>query len=197
MANQYSTISRANFGTSWQKTWEDSHGSKDQTRYVYVCAACWDIHAYVKTGIFGSSGIFQIYASYWTGTGWSSETHWEIDGKSSTHTDKFTHNRTTSGVRATLNNSYPLWRFRYWPSRNNSNWKITIYAGGYGVADASTYPTGKKIYSIGRSGDCIHASGTTSQQPGSSGFPFVYSNRTNSPILATADHELVSYPYLS
>lgn len=196
MATANSVIQKSNFSTSWQKTWEDSHGSKDQVRYVYVCAACWAIQAYVKTGIFGSSGVFQIHASYWTGSAWSSETHWEVNGTSSTHTDKFTHNRSESGTKATIDNTYPLWRFRYWPSRGNSNWRITVYAGGWGVA-TTNYPTGKKIYSIGRIGDCIHSSGTTSQQPGSSGFPFVYSNRTGSPILASADHELVNYPYLS
>lgn len=200
MANQYSSITKANFNGSWyplngsNQAWSDSHSNKDQCRYVYVCCACWYIVASVSYAIFGGSGIFQIYVSYWTGTAWSSETHWEVNGSSTGKTMRFGHNRDEGNANALVHNTYPIWRIRYWPSRSNNRWSINIYCGGWGLA-TTNYPSSQKIYSIGTTGSPLHYAYTTSMTPKDSGFPFRPGLRQGQKIMSGYDHELINYPY--
>lgn len=204
MATAGNLISKSNFSTSWAQTWSDAHGNKDQTRYVFICAPTWWADAWASYYILGNSGIVQLYFSYWNGTAWSSEWHYEISGvNGSTGDTYFAHNWSNGSLRADFSNEYPLWRIRYWPSRNNSNWGLHLYAGSWGLAKDSSgnfmnYPQGKKIYSIGRTGTNvnIHAAGTTDDSDKVVNSIFNPKNRTGSPILASCDHELINVPYL-
>jgi hypothetical protein len=205
MASKDSIIQKASFNGSWSQTWSDSHNSKDETRYVYMCSPVWYIVASATyqwgIGEANQSGIFQIYISYWTGTDWSAETHYEISAKSASVTYRYGHNRDEGNLAASFHSHYPLWRVRYWPSRKNSRWSMTVYSGGWGVAGFN-YPIDQKIRSRGRSGAAgIHSAGTSdagSPNSGALASIFNYSLRTGSPILASNDDaELVHYPYLS
>ena len=207
MAAVDSLISQANFSTSWAQTWSDQHINKDQTRYVYICAPVWYFLADCWYYAFGGSGVWQAYFSYWDGSAWSSETHIEFNGASSTDgvTAFYGHNRNEGGPyykgQFTGTN---LWRIRYWPSRSNTRWKITLWAGGWGMAKNSdgtvmNYPKDSKIYSIGRTGSNvnIYASGTTDASSDVVNSIFNSNNRTGSPILASCDHELINIPWRS
>ena len=206
MATAGNLIAKESFSTSWAQTWSDQHGNKDQKRYVYICAPVWYIVARCWYYAFGGSGILQIYVSYWTGSAWSDETHKELNSSSSTSGVwwRAGHNREESGINAKFHSGYPLWRIRYWPSRNNSRWELNVYAGGWGVAKDTSgnyinYSQGKKVYSIGRTGSNvnIHSSGTTDDTTNVVNNIFNYSKRTGGPVLASCDSELVSYPYLA
>lgn len=196
MATAGNLITKANFNTSWTQTWSDSHSNKDQRRYVYVCAPVWYAVMSASYAAFGGSGIFQFYASYWTGTAWSAEWHVETSGVDGSKTRRMGHNRDEGNLSHSGHNGYPLWRIRYWPSRNNSRWSLTLYAGGWGVSHYN-YPTGQLIKSRGRAGTSalIHADGTTNNEANVRANIFNWMNRTGSPILASDDSELVSYPY--
>lgn len=192
MATQYNKIEKPNFNTKWAQTWSDSHGNKDQKRYVYVCAPAWIAEMRTSYNLFGS-GVVQFYASYWNGTAWSSEGHVETSGGDN---KKVSHNRDEANLHITVHNGYPLWRIRYWPSKANTRWNINLYAGGWGVS-TTNYPTGQLIKSRGRAGTTtlIHADGTTNNPDNVVNNIFNWRNRTGSPILASDDSELVYYPY--
>lgn len=196
MATAGNLISKSNFSTSWAYTLSNMvHGNKDQTRYVYICAASWCIDCWATYYAFWNSGIVQLYFSYWNGSSWSSEWHYEVSGTSASTGDTyFAHNYNNGSLTADLSNAYPLWRLRYWPSRANSNWGLVGYAGGYGVANAN-YPTGKPIRSIGRAGDNFHAPGSSADESNMFNNIFNPTNRRGSFILASNDSELISYPY--
>ena len=203
MATINTEIVKENFSGSWASTWSDSHDNKDQTRYVYICAPAWYVVASANWAALYNFGVFQMYFSYWTGEKWSDEYHVECGATGGDITLRYGHNRdegNLSGQPSWFNGDYPLWRIRYWPSRNNSRWRITVYAGGWGVArdysgNYMNYPQHKKICSRGRSGDPIHAAGTTDDTNNVINNIFNPSNRTGSPILASNDSELVYYPY--
>lgn len=204
MATAGQTISKENFSTGWAQEWSDKHGNKDQTRYVYICAPCWYMVVDATYAAFGGSGIVQVYASYYTGTGWSDEAHVEISATGGNVTKRYAHNRDEGNINGgELHSNYPLWRIRYWPSRNNNRWQIKLYAGSWGVARKTSdgsyinYPQGQKIYSIGRTGAStnIHASGTTNDDSNVLNNVFNSDRRKGSPVLASSDHELVWYPY--
>lgn len=59
------------------------------------------------------------------------------------------------------------------------------------------YPQNELICSRGRVGDPIHSSGTTEDDSNVLANVFNPTNRRGSPILASNDSELVSYPYLA
>lgn len=190
-------ITKSNFSGGWAQTWSDSHGTKDQKRYVYICAPVWYIVGSTTYAILGGSGVFQLYVSYWNGTGWSGEWHWECSGINGSQTRRFGHNRDEGNLSDSIHNNYPLYRIRYWPSRANSRWTLTLYAGGWGVSDRN-YPTGQLIRSIGRTGGMeinIHADGTTNNEANVRNNIFNHTKRRGSPILGVYDHELVYYPY--
>lgn len=204
MATAGNFIAKENFSTSWAQTWSDAHGNKDQTRYVYICAPAWYIVGRAWYYAFGGSGIFQIYLSYWNGTAWSDEWHYELNSSSSTSGVwlRIGHNREEDGINVKLHSNYPLWRIRYWPSRSNSRWELNVYAGSWGVAKDTSgnyinYPQGKRIYSIGRTGANVNiqSSGTTEDTTNVVNNIFNPNNRKGSPILASNDSELVWYPY--
>lgn len=197
-------IAKENFSTSWAKNWSDSHSNKDQKRYVYICAPAWYIVGSASYFVLGGSGIFQIYVSYWNGSSWSDEWHYEVNSSGDTGgvTKRIGHNRDEGNLTAGLHNAYPLWKVRYWPSRSNDRWSINVYAGGWGVAKDTggnflNYPQNELIYSRGRVGDPIHSSGTTEDDSNVLANVFNPTNRRGSPILASNDSELVSYPYLA
>jgi len=196
MSTQYSRIQQANFSSAWSQTWSDSHSSKDQTRYVYMCCPAWYIVGTASYAAFGGSGIFQIYLSYWTGSAWSAESHYEVSATGGAVTRRYGHNRDEGNLNASHHSNYPLWRVRYWPSRSNSRWSLTIYAGGWGLAGYN-YPTGQLIKSRGRAGTTclIHSDGTTDNEANVRANIFNPLNRRGSPILASDDSELVYYPY--
>lgn len=196
MATTGNSITKANFNGSWSQTWSDSHSNKDQKRYVYMCCPVWYIVGSATTAIFGGSGVFQMYISYWTGSAWSEEYHYEVNGINSNVTRRYGHNRDEGNLNASLHSHYPLWRVRYWPSRANGRWNITIYAGGWGLS-TTNYPTGKLIKSRGRAGTSalIHSDGTTNNEANVRANIFNWMNRRGSPILASDDSELVYYPY--
>jgi hypothetical protein len=200
MASSGSLISRSNFSTSWSQTWSDSHSSKDQVRYVYMCCPVWYVVASATYAILGGSGIFQMYFSYWTGSAWSYEHHVECGATGGSITLRYGHNRNEgnlSGQPDWFNSNYPLWRIRYWPSRSNSRWSMTVYAGGWGLQNAGSYPIGQLIRSRGRSGASalIHSSGTTDDSSNAVNSIFNWTRRSGSPILGSDDSELVAYPY--
>lgn len=193
MATQGNKIEKPNFNTKWAQVWSDSHGTKDQRRYVYVCAPAWIAEMRTSYAAFGGSGVVQFYASYWNGTAWSAEWHVET---SRGDNRKVSHNRDEANLYLTVHNGYPLWRIRYWPSRGNTRWNINLYAGGWGVS-TTNYPTGQLIKSRGRAGTSglIHADGTTNNPDNVRNNIFNWMNRRGSPILASDDSELVYYPY--
>lgn len=196
MATAWNPITRANFNGSWSQTWSDSHSNKDQTRYVYMCCPVWYIVGSATYAILGGSGVFQIYLSYWTGSAWSGETHYEVSATGGNVTRRYGHNRDEGNLNGSHHSHYPLWRVRYWPSRANNRWSITIYAGGWGVS-TTNYPTGDLIKSRGRAGAAalIHSDGTTNNEANVRANIFNWMNRRGSPILASDDSELVYYPY--
>ena len=194
MATAGNLIKKSNFNGSWAQTWSDSHSNKDQTRYVYICAPVWYVVCNATYAALGGSGVFQIRYSHWTGSAWSSEFSVECGAKSGNITLRAGHNRDEGNLNDAFHSNYPIWRIRYWPSRANSRWTLTLYAGGWGVSHYN-YPTGQLIRSIGRSGHNIHADGTTNNESNVRNNIFNHINRRGSPILASSDHELVYYPY--
>ena len=198
MATTGNLITKANFNGSWSQTWSDSHSNKDQRRYVYMCCPVWYITGSATYNLFGA-GVFQMYISYWKGSAWSEEFHVECGADGGNITLRYGHNRdegNLSGQPGWFNSNFPLWRIRYWPSRANDRWSITIYAGGWGLS-TTNYPTGKLIKSRGRAGAnaLIHSDGTTNNEASVRANIFNWMNRRGSPILASDDSELVYYPY--
>ena len=206
MATIDSLISKENFSTSWAKNWSDQHGNKGQVRYVYICAPAWYMLCDCWYYAFGGSGQFTTEVAYWNGSQWVVSRSIYHNGADSTNgiTRYYGHNHNEGGsyYSGDFSNDYPLWRIKYWPARGNTRWKITLWAGGWGVAKNTSsgaflnYPQGKPIRSRGRTGDPIHASGTTEDTTNVLNNIFNPNNRRGSPILASIDSELVSYPYL-
>lgn len=204
MATAGTLIKQANFSTSWAREYQcPTTKTKDQNLYVYVCAPAWYLIAKANYGVFGSSGIFRFNPAYWNGSSWVETGTVAINGAEASFAKYFAHNRDEGNLNyETYHSAYPLWRIKYWPSRANNNWSLKLYVGGWGVAiNTSTgalfnYPLGKKIRSIGRSGDCIHDAGTTDDGTNVVNNIFNPVNRRGSPILASNDKELVYYPYL-
>lgn len=194
------TNHKSSFSGTWSVNgWSDSHSNKDQERHVYLCAACWYVVASCTYAILGGSGIIQLYISYWTGSAWSAEEHVEVSGVNGSVTDRYGHNRdegNLSSQPAWFHSAYPIWRIRYWPSRSNSRWSLTVYAGGYGVTNITPDPlAGLQIMSRG-------SVGATSLQYT---YTTYYADPTPlfNPLLRMGDYfdpalddsELVTYPY--
>lgn len=197
MATAGQDIKKAHFSGSWAHSWSDSHSNKDQTRYVYLCCPVWYVVCSATYAAFGGSGVFQIRYSHWTGSEWSSEFSVECGAKSGNITLRAGHNRDEGNLNDHFHSNYPIWRIRYWPSRNNSRWKIALYAGGWGVAHRN-YPTGKFIRSRGIAGasNCIYYAGTTNNPSYVINERFNPNNRRGSLILASDDSELNYFPYM-
>lgn len=205
MASQHARIEKLSFSGSWAQSWSDSHSNMDQVRHVYVCAPVWYIVGSCQYAILGGSGVFQMYISYWDGSAWSAETHIEASGINGDITRRYGHNRDEGNLDGSFHNAYPLWRIRYWPSRSNSRWSITLYAGGWGVCNVvNAYPQGQKVRSRGRFGTAgsdaaaIHSAGTDSDEAYVRNNIFNWLSRKGASILAAnSDAELVYYPYLT
>lgn len=195
MATAGNLITKANFNGSWTQTWSDSHSNKDQKRYVYMCCPVWYIVGSATWHLLGA-GVFQMYITYWSGSAWVEETHYECGAGGGNKTLRYGHNRDEGNLDASHHSHYPLWRVIYWPSNGTGRWKITIYAGGWGVS-TTNYPTGGLIKSRGRAGTnaLIHSDGTTNNEANVRANIFNWMNRRGSPILASDDSELVYYPY--
>lgn len=202
MATSWTLISPENFSTSWQRTYNfKPSSSKDSYRYLYICAPCWYLVVTCKYGAFGGSGIFQVEPSYWNGSTWVSCGAQETDSSSSSSgkTHKYGHNRIESGTTAYWNNKYPLWEIKYWSSRNNANGSMDLYVGSWGVAKNGNtllnYPQDKKIFSAGRTEDCIHGASSQDRENVLNNI-FNPANRRGSLISAAYEVELICAPYL-
>ena len=203
MATSGSLIQQSNFSTSWAMKYENkSHSAKDNTHYLFICAPCWYIVVNANYAILGGSGIVQVCCDYYNGTEWVEGSRQEISGVDGAVQKRFSHNRDEGNLTASYHSEYPLWRIRYWSSRDNDNWNISFYAGGWGVAvDTSgypiNYPKGKHIFSRGRTGEnsMMHDSGTTDASDDVVNTIFNSTNRRGSLILATDDSELINIPW--
>ena len=203
MATSGNLIQQSNFSTAWAMRYEyKSHGSKDNTHYLFICAPCWYIVVNANYAILGGSGIVQVCCDYYNGTTWVKGSRQEISGVNGAVQKRFSHNRDEGNREAGYDSEYPLWRIRYWSSRANDNWNISFYAGGWGMAvDTSdnpiNYPKNKHIFSRGRTGEnsMMHDSGTTDASDDVVNTIFNSTNRRGSLILATDDSELINIPW--
>lgn len=195
MATAGDYIKKANFTTSATRdTWYDWHSNKNQHRYLYMCAPAWKIHTAASWWAFGNSGIVQYRFRYFNGTEWVTWKSFECNATGGEAYHYFAYNINDGyGKNGVFTDAgYPLWEVEYWPSRGNDHWSLYITPYTWGsVTDSANYPIGKKIYSIGRSSDCLHHTFTKGD------CPFGYPNaRTGSPLLASNEKELVSYRWL-
>lgn len=204
MATQNAIITQANFSTSWAMEYGNKkHSTKDSTHYLYICAPCWYIHVKANYAILGGSGIVQLCCDYYNGTTWVEGSRNEISGVNGQVEKYFAHNRDEGNLTASFHSEYPLWRIRYWTSRDNDNWSISFWAGGWGMAvktstgETINYPQNKLIYSRGRTGtDCMmHDSNTSNDDTNVLNNIFNSTNRRGSLILASDDSELVNIPW--
>lgn len=203
MATAGKLIQQANFSTAWTMKYENkSHSSKDNTHYLYICAPCWYIVVNANYAILGGSGIVQVCCDYYNGSTWVEGSRQEISGVNGATTKRFSHNRDEGNRAVGYDSEYPLWRIRYWSSRENNNWNISFYAGSWGLAvDTSgnpiNYPKSKRIYSRGRAGTTtlMHDSGTSNDDTNVLNNIFNSENRRGSPILASEDSELINIPW--
>lgn len=205
MATAGNLIKQSNFSTSWAMEYGPlNHSSKDSVHYLFICAPCWYVVINAGHGIFGGSGIVQFRADYYNGSKWVSDAvNMELSGAGGASQTRIGHNRDENNRGGFCDNEYPLWRIRYWSSRNNDNWNISFYAGGYGMAvdangNSMYYPQGKLIYSRGRTGKdtMMHDSGTTDDTTNVVNNIFNPSKRRGSLIYGTDDSELIWAPYL-
>lgn len=204
MATIGNLITKENFSTSWTQSHSvEVHDNTNQNRYLFICAAVWQVYVWCNWWAFGQSGQIHLYASYYNGSTWSSESHWFIDGSDTSWGGSVSlrvgHNR-TSGMDTTVNGDYPLWRIRYYPARSNTNWEMSASAGGWGLCDIPQYYDHARtqlIKSRGRSGTdaLIHDSGKTDDSTNVLSRIFNPTRRRGSLIMATDDSELVYYPY--
>lgn len=204
MATQNNFITQSNFSTSWAMKYENkSHSSKDSTHYLYICSPAWYIVVNANYAILGGSGIVQLCCDYYNGTSWVEGSRVEISGVDGAVQKRFGHNRDEGNLTKSYHSEYPLWRIRYWSSRENDNWNISFYAGGWGMAvNTSTgatinYPQNKHIYSRGRTGTnvCMHDSNTSNDDTNVLNTIFNSTNRRGSLILASDDSELITIPW--
>lgn len=204
MATSGNLIQQSNFSTSWAMQYENkSHGSKDNTHYLFICAPCWYIVVNAHYAILGGSGIVQVCCDYYNGSTWIEGSRQEVSGVNGAVQKRFSHNRDEGNRAVGYDSEYPLWRIRYWSSRANDNWNISFYAGSWRLAvDTSgnpiNYPKGKHIFSRGRTGDAtmMHDSGTTDDSANVLNTIFNPTKRRGSLIDANDDSELIWAPYL-
>lgn len=204
MATSGQKIQLSSFSTGWEREYSfKPTASTDSYKYLYVCAPCWYLVVHCNYAIFGGSGIFQIEPYYWNGSSWIDCGRQETKGSGSATTHHYAHNRyeVANPPTNSWNNKYPLWKIRYWSSRNNANGTMTMYAGSWGLAkderngSSYYYPQNKKIFSSGRREGIVHDPGYEDDSNVLTNI-FNPSNRRGSLILASNDAELICAPYL-
>lgn len=196
MSKKGDKIAPQNMSQKWASEFSDQHSSQTQ-RYAFVCCACWYLICEASYAALGGSGRFDLTIDHWDGSQWVPDLAREVSGVNGSVSYYYGHNRDEGNLTEAFHSPYPLYRIGYKPTRSNSRWSITVYAGGWGIATDTlgnyiNYPKGAIIRSKGRTGDPIHAS--TEADDGLT--VFNPANRKGAPILATDDDsELVAYPY--
>jgi len=195
MATLGDMIAQDSFSDQWYETKGLSKYKSTDTFYVYIVAACWYAVVHANYAILGGSGDVTLYPFYWDGSAWVGTGDYGTHGKNGETTHRYGHNRDEGNLTASMHNDYPVWKIEIRPQRNNGNWDIDFYAGGYRLANAGDYPRGELFRSTGNATANIHMAGSSSLTPLSADWQFKAADRRGGLIYAENERELISYPY--